>query len=101
MDRTKAISILRSNEPELRRLGVLRLSLFGSTARDTAVESASDVDVAVELAPGPRGFARLRRIEDLKRQLSQMLGLPVDVVEEPTASQRVRRSIERDRIVAF
>jgi len=101
MDRTEALSILRTNEPELRRLGVRRLSLFGSTARNTAIESSSDIDVAVEFVPGPRGFARLRRTEELRQRLSKLLGLPVDVVEEPHSYQRVREAINRDRIIAF
>jgi predicted nucleotidyltransferase len=101
MDRIEAISILRSNEAELKRFGVRRLSLFGSMARNTAIENSSDIDVAVELVPGPRGFARLRRLEELRQRLSRLLGLPVDVVEEPHSSQRVRESINRDRIIAF
>jgi hypothetical protein len=30
-----------------------------------------------------------------------LLGLSVDVVEEPHSSRRVREAIERDRVVAF
>jgi uncharacterized protein len=101
MDRNTAISILRANEPQLRELGVRRLSLFGSTARNTALESSSDIDVAVEFIPGPRGFARLGRTENLRQRLCKLLGAPVDVVEEPHPSRRVRESIGRDRIIAF
>jgi predicted nucleotidyltransferase len=101
MDRNTAIDILRDNEATLRQLGVRHLYLFGSTARGTAVEGTSDIDVAVEFVPGPRGFARLRRTEDLRRRLCNLLGHPVDVVEEPHPARRVHRSIERDRVLAF
>jgi len=101
MDRNAAIHILRDNEPALRRLGVRHLYPFGSTARDAAIKDASDIDVAVEFIPGPRGFARLRRTEDLRRQLCELLGQQVDVVEEPHPSPRVREAIDRDRVLAF
>ena len=100
MDRSEVITILKSYESELRELGVRRLSVFGSTARATATET-SDVDVAVQLAPGPRGFARLRSLETVELRLSELLNRPVDVVEEPARSPRVQRAIDRDRIRAF
>jgi predicted nucleotidyltransferase len=34
MKRAEAIGLLKAHEAELRRMGVLRLYLFGSTARD-------------------------------------------------------------------
>jgi predicted nucleotidyltransferase len=44
MKRDEAISRLRQHEADLKRLGVLRLYLFGSTVRDEARED-SDVDL--------------------------------------------------------
>ena len=35
MTRETVIATLRAHEPELKAAGVVRLSLFGSTARDT------------------------------------------------------------------
>ena len=49
MDRQRIITRLRAHEAELRRAGVLSLSLFGSAARDDA-GPASDVDLAVRLS---------------------------------------------------
>jgi uncharacterized protein len=100
MDRSTALSILKRNESELRLLGVSSLSVFGSTARDAA-NDLSDIDVAVKFAPGPRGLARLKRAELLRRRLSNLLGRLVDVVEEPARSPRVQKAIQRDRVVAF
>jgi predicted nucleotidyltransferase len=45
MDRTAVIEALKSHEAELRKLG--------STARDGAFRRP-DVDIAVEMKPGPR-----------------------------------------------
>ena len=47
MTRTDAIERLRTHRPELRRLGVDRLYLFGSVARDEARDD-SDVDLFFE-----------------------------------------------------
>jgi predicted nucleotidyltransferase len=47
VNREQAIAPLRGYEPELRALGVVSASLFGSVARDDAGGNA-DVDVVVE-----------------------------------------------------
>ena len=53
MDRLTALQLLRAHRPTLaERFGVVRLALFGSTARDTA-RPDSDVDVLVAF-DGPR-----------------------------------------------
>ena len=100
MDRQSAIAVIRNHEFELKNLGVTSIALFGSTARDEAT-AQSDVDVAVTLVPGPRGFAHLDRIDRLKEYLSSILGRPVDVVDEPAASPRIQREIDRERVHAF
>ena len=54
--------------------GIVRLGVFGSTARDQA-DDQSDVDVVVELA-NPDMFALI----GIKQELEAMLDRPVDVV---------------------
>jgi predicted nucleotidyltransferase len=44
MKRDEVIATLRAHEPELRAAGVVRLSLFGSAARDEA-RADSDIDL--------------------------------------------------------
>lgn len=57
MNRDKALTILTANKPLLvERYGVMRLALFGSTARDDA-NVASDIDVLVAF-DGPATSAR-------------------------------------------
>ena len=50
MDRSKVLAGLRAHEPELRAAGILRLSLFGSVARNEAGVQ-SDVDLLADFAP--------------------------------------------------
>jgi predicted nucleotidyltransferase len=102
MKQAEIIAKLREHEPELRAIGVLSLSLFGSVARGEETDS-SDVDVVVRLAddPSKQGFAHFGRLEDLGRRLEAILGRPVDVVTEPIQKERLRRRVERDRALAF
>ena len=100
MDKNKAIAALRRHEAELRKLGVVSLSLFGSTARGEAT-SDSDVDLAVTLAPGPHGFAYFGRLDDIERFASRILEKRVDVVPEPAAKPRIQQAIDQDRVRAF
>lgn len=93
---------IRDHEAELRRLGVERLSLFGSVARGDWDET-SDVDLAVRLAPdfSKGGFDYLGRMEMLKERLAQILGRPVDLIEEPVETRALQMRIDEDRVVAF
>jgi predicted nucleotidyltransferase len=100
MDSASVIAVLKRHEAELRDLGIERLSIFGSVARDEASE-ASDIDFAVQLTPGPRGFAHLERVDNVKARLARILRRRVDVVEEPSSSARVQHEIDRDRVLAF
>ena len=100
MDSASVIAALKSHETELRELGIVRLSLFGSTARGEATE-VSDVDLAAVLTKGPRGFARLERIDNMKARLSKILRRRIDLIEEPSPSPRVQAEIDRDRVLAF
>ena len=51
--RDQTFQRLLAAEAEIRQLGVRRLALFGSVARDEA-RSDSDVDLLVEFAPGQK-----------------------------------------------
>jgi len=100
VDRATVIALLKQHQAELVELGVVSLSIIGSTARQEAT-SASDVDLAATLTPGPRGFAHLERMDQLRDRLGKMLGCAVDVIEEPAPLPRVQRAIEQDRVLAF
>jgi len=55
---------VRSLTPQIRQLGVSRLALFGSHARDEA-KPDSDVDLLVEFEPGKKSFVRLVSLAEL------------------------------------
>jgi hypothetical protein len=102
MKRDEIIAKLRAHEPELRAAGVRSLALFGSVARGEQ-RNESDIDIVVQLtAEGARGgFGYFGRLDALSRRLEAILERPVDVVTEPIRKDRLRRSIEEDRIIAF
>jgi len=98
MDREAVIAALRAHEPELKAAGVVRLSLFGSTARDTA-RPDSDIDLLAAFdATRPLSLLDVIRIEN---QLAELLGQPVDLMEEGTLKPRVRQNVDREAVRAF
>ena len=102
MDRNAIIATLRGREAELRALGVVSLSLFGSAARGDATEK-SNIDVAVTLDPAatPRGFYYIGRLDELRDLLEAVLGPPVDLIPEAVEKPRFQQEIDRDRVRAF
>ena len=75
MRRAQALDIIARHESELRELGVRRLSIFGSVARDEATP-ASDIDLLVEF-DRPVGFFHLFEVQE---RLEALLGCKVDLV---------------------
>ncbi len=98
MDRQAAIDRLRSHEGDLRALGVVACSLFGSVARDEA-GPGSDVDVAVQLDETRR--LSLFDLAEVNHRLEAMLGTKVDVVSEAGLRPRFRARVEQDRVRFF
>ena len=98
MNRNQVIATLRHHEPELKAAGVVRLSLFGSTARGDG-RPESDIDLLA-------AFDETRRISlldvaGIQIQLSEMLGQTVDLVEERTLKARVQKSVDAEALRAF
>jgi|SRR5208282_3334141 len=102
MKHDEIIAKLRAHESELRAAGVRSLALFGSAARGDQ-RNNSDIDVVVRLTneAAQGGFAYFGRLDALSRRLEAILERPVDIVAEPIRKDRLRRSIEKDRIIAF
>lgn len=74
MKQKEVLELLREHKQEFEeQYGITKLGIFGSVARDEAVDN-SDVDVVVEMAPDM--FARA----NLKEELETILGTKVDVV---------------------
>ena len=98
MNRDAVIAALRAHEPELKAAGVAQLSLFGSTARDAAGPE-SDIDLLARFdAARPLSLLHVIRIEN---PLADLLGQPVDLIEERTLKPRVRQKVDREAVHAF
>lgn len=94
MNRDTALALLRQIKPVLMsRYGVTELSLFGSTARDSAGE-ASDVDVLVSF-DGP---ATSDRYFGVQFALEDLLGRPVDLVTQKALRPELRPCVEKEAL---
>jgi uncharacterized protein len=84
-----------------RRMGVKRLEVFGSAARDDFDEARSDVDFLVEFnrTDKPRGFDEYL---DLKEALETMFQREVDLVETGCVKNPyVRADIDRFKQLVY
>ncbi|WP_017364769.1 nucleotidyltransferase family protein [Methylococcus capsulatus] len=92
MNRKDAMRKIAAAKPELqRRFGVMRLALFGSTARDEA-RADSDIDVLVAF-DGPASAARYFGVQFY---LEDVLGSPVDLVTEKALRPALKTIIEAE-----
>jgi len=98
MTRDEVLATLRTHAPEIQAAGVTRLSLFGSTARGDR-RPDSDIDLLAAFDPTRR--LSLLDVAGIEIQLSELLGQPVDLIEEGTLKPRVRKSVEAEAVRAF
>jgi predicted nucleotidyltransferase len=97
MKRDEAIGRLKAHEAELRRLGVERLYLFGSTARGDATES-SDVDLFFDYEKGKFGLFELM---DVKECAASILGRPTDIMTRDSLHKAIRQRVEATAVRVF
>jgi uncharacterized protein len=97
MGRDEAINRLRAHEAELKRLGVARLYLFGSTARGEATES-SDVDLFFDYEKGKFGIFELM---DVKEYAASILGRPADIMTRDSLHKMIRQHVEASAVRVF
>ena len=94
MNRSQTLEVLTRIKPELtRRFGVVRLALFGSTARNEA-RLDSDVDIMVAF----NGPATSQRYFGVQFYLEDVLGCPVDLVTEKALRPEFRPYIEQEAV---
>ena len=94
MKRKETLRLLQAHKAELaKQFGVVRLALFGSTARDTAGPN-SDIDILVEF-DGPATSARYFGVQFY---LEDLLCRPVDLVTEKALRPELRPFIEREAL---
>ena len=95
--RDDAIGRLRAHEAELKRLGVERLYLFGSTARGEATDD-SDVDLFFDYEKGKLGLFGLMEV---KEQTSRILGRKADIMTRDSLHRVLRARIEASALQVF
>ncbi len=97
MERSEAIARLKQHETELKRLGVERLYLFGSTARGEARED-SDVDL---LFDHPEGSLGLFALIDVKEAAARIVGRKTDIMTRRSLHPVLREGIEASALQIF
>ena len=98
MQPDQVIATLRAHEHELRAVGIVRLALFGSTPRGDA-QAGSDIDLLAAF-DGARQLSLLDVI-GIENRLADLLGQPIDLIEEGTLRPRVQKSVSREVVRAF
>jgi hypothetical protein len=98
MNRDRALAILNQNRDELRRRGVARAALFGSTVRGEA-RTASDIDILVEIDSSAN--IGVYEYVAIQRFIAELFPGRVDVANRATLKPHVRTSAERDAVYAF
>lgn len=98
MDREHVIATLRQHEAELKAEGIVRLSLFGSVARNESTPQ-SDVDLMAEF-DSRRDFSLLDRAR-LEKRLADMLGAKVDLAPARMLKDGIRERAVREAVLAF
>jgi len=98
MDRERVVQTLRSHEPELRAAGIVHLRVFGSVARGEA-SPYSDIDLMADL-DGSKKFSLLD-MTGLENRLSDILQVRVDLTLSKSVGEPIRRSAEREAVLAF
>jgi uncharacterized protein len=97
MRREESMRRLRDRRAELERLGVERLYMFGSTARDEARED-SDVDLFFDYPRGKFGLYELLEVKDLAMSV---LGQKTDIITRDSLHKALRASIEASAVLVF
>ena len=98
MTREELIEALRREEPLFRQRKVRHVSLFGSRARGDH-RPDSDIDLLVEYEPGEK--ATLENYVGLQGDLTDVLGLEVQLLKVPVKRERLKKSVDRDALLVF
>jgi uncharacterized protein len=89
-------SISRKASSALRKQGAKHAGIFGSFARGQA-KKTSDIDLLVEFK-SQKSLMELVRIE---RELSEDLGMKVDLLTKGSVSPHIIGNIEKDLVVLY
>jgi len=91
-DKQQILSLFESNGRLLRRLGVMRIGLFGSVARGDAT-CDSDVDALVEFTRAGHTFDNFNRLCEF---LEANIGMSYDLITPQSLKPRVRQKVANE-----
>ena len=91
-NRNEIFSIFDELKDTLKGMGVKRIGLFGSFARDEGKRD-SDVDILVSFLPGYKNYDTFFKLGEL---LEERFGRKVEIITEESISPHFRREIEKD-----
>lgn len=91
LSKDSILSIIKTIKPEYEKEGFKILGLFGSAARDE-MKPSSDIDLLMETSPlfvshNGGGFGAIARLEQIKMELSNRLGVKVDLTDKTGLSK--------------
>jgi len=95
MNKESIIEYLTNVKIKYHKEGFIIKALFGSYSRDEA-DAKSDVDILVEATPefaSRYGFGAIARINEIQTELSQALGLQVDLADSTGMSKTGKKFI--------
>jgi predicted nucleotidyltransferase len=95
MERDQILALLKRHKRQLKKYGILSLSIFGSVACNQARKN-SDIDILVDFEK-PVGLFEYAR---LKMYLEDVLGREVDLVTPEALRKELREDILREAIRA-
>ncbi|MDF1877299.1 nucleotidyltransferase domain-containing protein [Sulfurimonas sp. SAG-AH-194-L11] len=90
-DKKSILTTLKELKPTYEKEGLILLGLFGSYARDTQTKH-SDIDLAYKLdydkfsLKYKGGFAKLLRIDEVKKELQTIFNTRIDLVPDTNKS---------------
>lgn len=96
MQKKEILSKLKELKPTYEKEGLVLLGLFGSYAKNTQTKY-SDIDLAYELDYDKfsknytGGFAKLLRIDDIKKELQEVFKKSIDLV--PNSNKSILKDI--------
>ncbi len=94
-DKQSLLTILKENGLQIRTLGISKIGVFGSFARNSDIHKDSDIDFLVDFKRGQKTFHNL---VELGNFLENLLGRKVELVTrkslKPTMGSAILKTVE-------
>ncbi|GGD42969.1 nucleotidyltransferase [Malaciobacter pacificus] len=95
MKKEEILNKLKELKPIYSQEGFIIKGLFGSYSRDEATPT-SDIDILIESTPefaSRYGFKSISRINEIKNEISNIFGLPVDLADSSGMGKTAKKFI--------